>query len=305
MDSNAPSFPGDSAKTSSTARRSFSAHELPEEFVPLHFLGGGSLAEVWRVMHRDTGALYALKTLRADWSDYAVTQRLLENEAEVGAAVNSPYVVKVHASDLENSPPYLLMQWLDGDILEDVLRERGQLPYTEAVWIARQCAEGLESLRQAGYTHGDIKPANMLLEPDGCLKLLDLGFARRCRKVDADQSPTVDILTGTPEYLAPEALASGPTWGVARDIYSLGVTLFQMLAGRLPFQHDQPGDLLRSQLGATPPKIRQFAPDVPRELEELVAAMLAKQPVRRPQSLQRLIREFVDMELSNISRTAA
>ncbi len=159
-------------------------------------------------------------------------------------------------------------------------------------------------MRQAGYTHGDVKPANMLLKPNGELLLLDLGFSRRCRKVDADQSRTVDILTGTPEYLAPEALTNGAGWGVARDIYSLGVTLFRILTGRLPFEEEQPGDLLRSQLGATPPKVRQFAPDVPRELEELVATMLAKQPVRRPQSLARLIRRLVDFELSTLRRDA-
>jgi len=286
-------------------RRSIAATLLPEEFVPLEFLGGGAMADVWRVTHRDSGEMFALKMLRADWADYTVTQRLLENEAEVGAAVNSRYVVKVHAVDLESSPPYVLMEWLDGEILESVLRERGNLPYIEALWIARQCAEGLESLRQAGYTHGDIKPANMLVERDGSLKLLDLGFARRCRKIDADQIPTVDILTGTPEYLAPEALSAEPSWGVARDIYSLGVTLFQMLTGRLPFQAEQPGDLLRSQLGATPPKVRQFSADVPRELEELVAAMLAKQPVRRPQSLERLIRVLMELELANISSKSA
>ncbi|WP_339911459.1 serine/threonine-protein kinase [Symmachiella dynata] len=286
-------------------RRAFVADLLPEEFVPLEFLGGGAMADVWRVTHRVSGEMFALKMLRADWADYTVTQRLLENEAEVGAAVNSRYVVKVFAADLESSPPFLLMEWLDGEILENVLREQGKLAYIDALWIARQCAEGLESLRQAGYTHGDIKPANLLLAPDGSLKLLDLGFARRCRKIDADQIPTVDILTGTPEYLAPEALSAEPSWGVARDIYSLGVTLFQMLTGRLPFQAQQPGDLLRSQLGATPPKVRQFAADVPRELEELVAAMLAKQPVRRPQSLERLIRVLMELELANISSNSA
>ncbi len=268
------------------------------EFEAIEYVGGGALAEVWHARDRDSDIECAVKILKTDWAEYPVARFLLENEAEVGLDVNSDYVVKVFDAELEHAPPYLVMQWLAGESLETTLERDSRLPYSEALWIARQCAQGLESLRHAGYTHGDVKPSNIMLSAQGSVKLLDLGFARRCRKHDQDLSRSTNLLTGTPQYLAPEALSSGWEGGVARDIYSLGVTMYRMLAGRLPFQEVATEELLRSQLGSTPPGVRKFASDVPRELEQLVSEMLAKQPIRRPQSLQRLIRRLVELELA-------
>lgn len=273
---------------------------FPEEYEAIRYVGGGTLAEVWQARNRKTGEICAVKQLRHDWSDYPVARKLMENEAEVGTAVNSRYVVAVRHVQLDDVPPFLVMEWLEGESLERLLNREKRIAYTEALWIARQCAEGLEELRQAGFTHGDVKPSNILLDSEGNVKLLDLGFARRCRKADQDISPLCDILTGTPEYMAPEMLAPGYPWGVARDIYSLGVTLFRMLTGRLPFQGEEPQDVLRGQRGSAPPKLRQLAADVPRELEQLVNELLSKQPLRRPESLQRLIRTLVEMELATL-----
>lgn len=284
----------------SQARRIKPSATFPEEFEAIAYAGGGTLAEVWQARNRETGKIYAVKQLRQDWADYPVAKKLLENEAEVGAAVDSPYVVKVLQSENEAVPPFLVMEWLEGRSLERSLRNNKRLDYADAIWIARQCAEGLEALRQSGFTHGDVKPANILLGADGSIKLLDLGFARRCRKSDHDLSPTIDILTGTPEYLAPEILTGGLHWGVARDIYSLGVTLYRMLTGRLPFGGDEMEQVLREQRESRPENVRQFAADVPHEIEKLVRDLLAKQPIRRPESLQRLIRTLIELELSTL-----
>jgi len=295
----------DSAAASRTQKSQRRPAQLPEEFVPLKFVGGGTIADVWQVRDRQSGQEYAIKMLKADWAERQVTGKLLENEAEVGRSAHSPFVVRTFSAELDHDPPFLVMEWLEGETLERELAQRQKFSYLEAVWVARQCVEGLEALREAGYTHGDIKPANIFRLPNGSVKLIDLGFARRCREVDGDQRPLMNVLTGTMEYLAPEILSSMPNHGTARDVYSLGITLFRMLSGRLPFQEEEPSDLLRSQLRSTPPNVRQFSPDVPRELEELLESMLAKQPIRRPQSLQRLIRAFVEIELKSLRRPAA
>ena len=194
-------------------------------------------------------------------------------------------------------PPIRFWEWLAGETLESLLQREQRLPCRVALWIARQTAMGMEDIRQAGYIHGDIKPANIFLESAGTAKLIDLGFSRRCRTADGDLTPSINILTGTPHYMPPEATVPGKEWNVARDIYSLGVTFYRMLTGRLPFDGHAPADVLRQQREALPQRIRRFAPDVPLEVEHLVRELLAKQPLRRPESLRRLIRRLIGLEL--------
>ena len=168
----------------------------------------------------------------------------------------------------EATPPYLLLEWLSGKTLESRLSITSKLFCREALWIARQCAQGMHSLLVAGYTHGDIKPSNIFICDDGCVKLIDLGFA--C----PDQLSTIDLqnaagssLAGTPEYLAPEALVQrnsprGPS-GISRDIYSLGVTLYRMLTGTLPFQGETVVDVLRQHQQSLPAPLRSTSPGSP------------------------------------------
>jgi serine/threonine-protein kinase len=160
----------------------------------------------------------------------------------------------------------------------------------------------MHDLLIAGYTHGDIKPSNIFLCDDGTVKLIDLGFAR------ADRIHPVDLggasartVTGTPEYMAPETLISGNAGGAARDVYSLGVTLYQMLTGSLPYQADSVAEVLRQHQQSLAPRLRSLAPDVPREVDEFVHRLLSKQPLRRGGGLSWLVRELIGLELSLLS----
>ncbi len=305
MDCPANSSTREQAARSADERPLSEPASFPEDYEALSYAGGGALSEIWRARPRRGGAEVALKLLRPDWVDYPVARALLENEAEVGQAVEGRYVIHVLSAELDHDCPYVVMPWLQGASLEQQISGLSRLSYLESLWMVRQCAEGLEELRQAGFSHGDVKPSNLMLAADGSLTLIDLGFARRLRKSDGELSPSMDVLTGTPEYLAPEALSTGWQGGVARDVYSLGVTLYRLLTGRLPFQDDAPDELLRNKLGATPPSVRQLAPEIPRELDQLVGEMLAKQPIRRPQSLQRLIRRLVELELEALRHCEA
>ena len=265
----------------------------------LSLAGRGTFADVWCVRDRQTGRHLALKQLRTDRNDQPAARRILENEANVCQKVRSEHVVTIIHSQLDADPPHLALEWLSGKSLEARLAAGERLFCREALWIARQCAQGMHALLAAGYTHGDVKPSNIFVLSDGRVKLIDLGFARPDHQLATDLAAANDRpLTGTPEYLAPEALVQGDTGGVTRDVYSLGVTLFRMLTGSLPFKGESVADILRQHQQSLPPRLRSLAPDVPREVSGLVQRLLSKQPLRRGGGLSWLIDELIGLELS-------
>jgi serine/threonine-protein kinase len=230
---------------------------------------------------------------------------LFENEVEVGHRVVSPFVTRVLDAHTDCKPRYMVLEWHPGQTLERLLDAEPRLPIERALWIARQAAQGLRDLLQAGYTHGDVKPANVLVGHDGAVKLLDLGFARAVVGSRRDEAPrNWGVLTGTPEYLAPEALQRGSANGMAKDLYSLGIMLYRMLTGRLPFQGETAAEILKQQRAAIPYPLRHLAPDVSRELAELVESLLAKQPIRRPASYAEVIDRLIGAELDQLCATA-
>lgn len=269
------------------------------EFESIAMVGRGAFAETWKVRDRRTGRFFARKQLLPDWHARPVGLRLFENEAEVGAAVCSEFIVPLRGAHLDADPPFLLFDWLEGISLEDLLQRQSCLRWHDAIWIARQCAQGMHDLLNQGYIHGDIKPANVMVCDDGTARLIDLGFARRDSSGAAPDLAALDpsVLAGTPEYMAPESLVAGQPLSISRDIYSLGVMLYRMLTGRLPFQGDHPADILRQQREHVPQAIRALAPQTPVEVVSLVLQLLAKQPIRRGGGLHWLIRELIGLEL--------
>ncbi|MES1262150.1 MAG: serine/threonine-protein kinase [Acidobacteriota bacterium] len=266
----------------------------------LALAGKGSFGEVWLVQDRRTGRLHALKQLRADCPNPAAARQLLWNEAEVGRRVTSDYVVRVGEAFLDATPPHLILEWLSGETLESRLLRERQLSCQEAFWIARQCAQGLLDLLRAGFTHGDVKPSNIFLCRSGLAKLIDLGFARPDQRLVDDLDDRSRTLSGTPEYLAPETLVPSERSGVARDLYSLGVTLYRMLTGALPFQGTSVGEIVRQQQQTRATRLRTLAPHAPPEAEELVHQLLAKQPLRRGPGLRPVLQTLIGLELATV-----
>lgn len=279
-------------------QRKFRQSDTPRaDFEELELVGRGTFSEVWRVRNRKSGRWFALKRLKPDWRDDPAANRLLKTEARVGQLVCSPYAVRVVQSDLNGNQASLIQEWLDGSSLEALLSERKQIPIGPSVWIVRQCAMGLAALEQAGFSHGDVKPANIFVTRGGNVKLIDFGFARPLGK----QSEAPAEITGTVDYMAPETVWRGESNPVARDMYSLGITLFRMLTGRLPFLAETPADMLRLQRQTRPPSIRRWCSQAPGQLTTLVSRLLAKQPVRRPSSLRALIDELIALELTTLT----
>ena len=274
------------------------------DFELLALAGRGTFAEVWQVRDRRSGRIRALKRLRADRSDQKSARQILENEAEVGRKVASSHLVACCESHLDAELPYLVLEWLSGRTLESRLSAE-RLFCRDGLWIARQCAQGLHALLVAGFTHGDLKPSNIFLCDDGVVKLIDFGFARPDRQSPRELDSAAErTIGGTPEFMAPETLVAAEVAGPGRDVYSLGVTLYQMLSGKLPFQGETIADVLKQQQQAVPQSLRSLAPHVPRELDELVGRLLSKQPLRRGGGLAWLVQELIGLELSYLAADA-
>lgn len=265
--------------------------------------GNGSFSEICKVRCRESERFFALKRLRPEWLNEPDARKLFSAEADAGRQARGEHVVRLAHSDTTGERPFLIFEWLDGQTLQQRLESSEPLTVPTAIWIARQTAEGLHTLQRAGFVHGDVKPENIFLCRNGLVKLIDLGFAHRIDRepVCAEQK----VLVGTAEYLAPEVLTGDVADPVAKDVYSLGVTLFRLLAGRMPFLGEHAAEIMRLQRQAKPPELKSLCPEAPEELVDLVNAMLAKQPLRRPAHLAGLVTRLVELEIATLPEVLA
>ncbi|HEX4130030.1 MAG TPA: serine/threonine-protein kinase [Pirellulales bacterium] len=261
----------------------------------------GALSHVHRARPAESAGngpcRYALKRLKPEWEADEAAIGLLRREAVVGTTVQHRSLVPVLDAQVERAPYWVVMPWLEGITLAELLR-CGPLDHPVAYWYARQVAEALEALHAAGWMHGDVKPSNMIVSPEGHLTLVDLGFARR----RGDHRWTLDEGgLGTPQYLAPEAVTSAVRPDIRSDLYSLGVMLYEMLVGRRPFEAADAAELVRLHRENRPRPLQSLVPQVPRAAAELVMSMLAKEPLRRPQTPREVIDALVSLEVETFA----
>lgn len=268
-------------------------------------VGHGQWAGVYRARPLNSPlhkvAAYAVKMLHAQWQQDSAAIEMFAREAQVGRRISHPHLIAILESQVERTPRFLVMPWLQGTTLQTYTAARRLLDPPVVLWIARQTAEALGALDVAGWMHGDIKPSNILLSPQGHATLLDLGFARhRDERLEGPRP-----IAGTGYYLAPEHVSSVYRPDIRSDIYSLGVVLYQLLAGRLPLEAETLQQLAIEHKQTTPLNLRRVAPHVPPRVAELVHRMLAKDPLRRPQSPAELVAELVRLEIETFSERAA
>jgi tetratricopeptide (TPR) repeat protein/tRNA A-37 threonylcarbamoyl transferase component Bud32 len=264
-------------------------------------VGEGAFGEVYRARDRATGGVVAVKRLHRHLEN-PVTLERFEREARLLARVDSPYVVGyvAHGPDDEGRP-CIAIEWLDGEDLARRQRTRPLGP-AEGVEVVRQAALGLSALHRAGVVHRDVKPANFfLLSQPGAsgadrirVKLVDLGVAR----VRAEDGLTaVGARVGTPLYMSPEQARGDEGVDARSDVFSLGVVLYELLSGRLPFTGDQSVIVLAKIVLNDPPPLSSVAPYVPRDLEAIVAAAMAKDPEARIASADDLAALLADVRV--------
>ncbi len=244
-------------------------------------------------------AAYALKMLRKEWWRDPAAIEMQRREAWVGSKVSHPNLLPVLSASVQEPPFYVVSPLVDGEALSQILAEQGPLVVPLALWIGRQVAEGLDALfAGARLIHADVKPANILVSPSGHATLIDFGFAQTPAEASAWATRP---LAGTLAYIAPEMLTSTLAAGPRSDIYSLGVTLYELLTGRRPWESEDPGELATLHREAKPADIRSLRPDVPDSVSDLVHTMLAKDSLRRPASARELAGRLVRLEIECFS----
>jgi serine/threonine protein kinase len=263
----------------------------------LERLGGGPVTAVYAARDEADDAACAVKVLREDWEDRATGVKLLQREARAGLGVRHPHLVRVTRASVTRPPYFLVMDRLAGESLRRRLRRDYRLAVADAVWVARQLAEAVGALHRAGFLHGDIKPDNVHLVDDGTAVLLDLGFAHR-----PGENATYlrkGYVLGTANYLAPELCAAPPREDFASDLFSLGVTLFEALTGRLPYPPGTVPETFRRHACDPPADVRRFAADMPAALAGLVERLLAHRPGHRPRAAA-VVRQLIDLEIRSL-----
>ncbi|MCE9544899.1 MAG: serine/threonine protein kinase [Planctomycetia bacterium] len=266
-----------------------------------HLLHDGPLASVYEARPAaapaQTPFRYVLKRLHPQWEQEPRAMALVAREALVGREVSHPHLVSVLDAQLIGPPCFVVMPRLVGRPLSVSVGRGRRLRMPQALWFARQVAEALEALHQHRWLHADVKPANMLLSRSGHVTLIDLGFARH---FDEAGTATDRWIAGTFDYIAPETIVSASRFDGRSDIYSLGATLYEMLAGRPPFIGKDLADLAAQHRQATPPALDSLVPDLPRDVIQLVHQMLAKEPLRRPHDAQEVVRRLVALEVATL-----
>jgi len=244
-------------------------------------LGRGGNGVVLKAFDGRLNRFVAVKVVAAGLAGSAAARARFAREARAAAAVVHEHVVAVHAVDEAAGRPYLVMEYVAGRSLQDRLDRDGPLALREILRVGMQTAAGLAAAHAQGLVHRDIKPANILLE-NGVerVKITDFGLARAVADASLTQS---GVITGTPNYMAPEQ-AKGEAVDHRADLFSLGSTVYAMCTGRPPFRAETPLAVLRRVADDTPPPVREANPDLPAWVDAVLARLLAKDPAARIQT---------------------
>ena len=250
-------------------------------------LGRGGMATVYLAEDSELERPVAIKVLGEQYAGDDVFADRFRREAQTAAQLAHPNIVQVYDTGEDEGRLYIVMEWIEGEGLEEVLAREGRLEVDTVLGLADQTCAGLQYAHEQGVVHRDVKPANLLLRQDGTVKIADFGIARAGQ---ATQLTQVGTILGTLNYLAPEQ-ARGEDVSTQADIYSLGAVLYELFTGEPPRRFENVAQL--ATLGEEAPRpVRELAPDVPPAAEAAVMRCLARNPAYRPTSAAELADEL-------------
>lgn len=257
----------------------------------------GGMGEVWEATDHVIGRTVAIKILKDEYMGDPGFLERFRAEARHAALVNHEGIASVFDYGEENGSAYLVMELVPGEALSTIIEREGSLSADKTLDIVAQTASALQAAHAAGLVHRDIKPGNLLITPDGRVKITDFGIARI-----ADQVPLTATgqVMGTVQYLSPEQ-ASGHAASPATDIYSLGIVAYECLAGKRPFTGESQVAIAMAQINDTPPPL---PPTVPQPVQNLVMAMIAKKPADRPSSAATVARAAQALRRGDLNSAA-
>ncbi len=243
----------------------------------LEVIGDGGMAIVYRakdlILDRDV----AVKILRSEFSDDEEFIKRFRREAEAATSLAHPHIVSIFDVGEENNVYFIVMEYVKGKTLKQYIRDHGRLSVEESIQIIRQIASGMVAAHEHGIIHRDIKPHNILIDEHGLAKVTDFGIALAITSATITHTNSV---LGSVHYFSPEQ-ARGGVANAKSDIYSLGVVLFEMLTGRVPFTGESPVSVALKHLQEEVPEPRKINPEIPQSVENIILKALTKNPVYR------------------------
>ena len=251
-------------------------------------LGVGGMGMVYKANDMELGEILAIKTLKPDMmgSDPNALERF-KSEIKLARRIAHRNVVRTYDLGEIGGLYYITMEYVEGKSLKDLIKERGRLPASVVLPIAKQLCRALEVSHGEGVIHRDIKPQNMVVQGDGVLKVMDFGIARLATRPKESGHTEQGMVVGTPEYMAPEQLM-GDELDARADLYATGVVLYECLVGAVPITADTPITLIAKVLDQVPRPPREVKPDIPQSLSDLVMWVLEKDRDKRPRSAAEL-----------------
>jgi serine/threonine-protein kinase len=245
-------------------------------------LGRGGMGVVYKGYEPALNRHVAIKELSPSLAgDPSLVERFLR-EARSMASLNDPHIIQIYFIGQENGQPFFVMEFVEGESLSQVLRREGKLKVADALKIIHQTAQGLATAHDRGVVHRDIKPGNLMLTPKGRVKIADFGIALATQDISKKLTSTGEFV-GTPGYLSPEVCLAKPI-DQRSDIFSLGIVLFEMLSGGMPFSDESPLGLMLEVVKADIPDIRELNSEVDAQTFAILSRMVAKDPADRFQS---------------------
>ena len=248
-------------------------------------IGGGGISEVWKAIDLGLDRVVAIKALRPELAIREQVVARFRSEAQTLARLSHPNIATLHTL-LENQDSlFMVMEYVEGETLSSLIRAAGRFDLDTAFDIFQQALDGIGHAHEVGVVHRDIKGSNLMVNSRGVVKIMDFGIAR---VMGSDRMTRHGNLVGTPEFMSPEQVR-GEEATVQSDIYSLGVLLYEMLTGRVPFRMKGDFDLMQAQVKMSPPPPRSLAPEIPEAIEEVMLRALEK----KPESRYRTTRSFL------------
>jgi len=250
-------------------------------------LGSGGMATVYKAYHAALDRYVAIKVMHAAFKEDPSFLARFQREARIVARLEHPHIVPIHDFSEHDGQPYLVMRFIEGDTLKARL-QAGEPTIEQSVDLLRPVCRALAYAHEQGVLHRDIKPSNILITSQGMVFLTDFGLARIAQAGESTLSQ--DVMLGTPQYISPEQ-AMGGAVDVRADVYALGVMMYEMLAGCLPFSSPDHEELMRQHISSAPqaPSARCPGSRIPPALEDLVMRCLAKPPGARPKGMGQVL----------------
>jgi serine/threonine protein kinase len=262
----------------------------------LELLGSGGMGAVYKAEHRLMERTVALKVIGAGLIGSPGALERFHQEVKAAARLSHPNIVTAFDAEQAGDVHFLVMEYVEGMSLAQVVEKHGRLPVLHACEYIRQAALGLQHAFEKGMVHRDIKPHNLMLSPCGRVKILDFGLARFVSEIGKTSNLTATgVFMGTPDFIAPEQAADARAADIRADIYSLGCTLYDLLAGQPPFAEGSAIQKVMAHMDETPKPLSAFRSDVPDELNRVLDKMMAKEPAQRFQTPLEVARALIPL----------